>query len=211
MEFPITRSIPSRGHCVLATHYPTAPTYSWMTLLLEIALVLSVMGAHLSLQCGTQCRRRGALNCPGKRNQNTGLSVWVEGSCQPLPWGQRIFQQVSPIQVSSGPYPSLFTHREKSEKRSGPSIWTSTYSGGQEENGAHKEPEKQLGPREPQRPKTLAQNADQLHASSQLVGPTSTVWTLISALSFSAFSSSSTFKRAIIGLLYFLGCISNPA
>lgn len=46
------------------------------------------------------------------------------------------------------PYPSRspqvpVTHREKREKRSGPGIWTSICPRGQEENGAHKEPEKQ--------------------------------------------------------------------
>lgn len=66
------------------------------------------MGAHLSLQCGTQCRRRGALNCPGKRNQNTGLSVWWKAAASPFPGAREYFSRSPlskspqvPIQVSS--------------------------------------------------------------------------------------------------------------
>ena len=44
-----------------------------------------------------------------------------------------------------------------------------------------------------------------------IVAHTSTESILISAFVFSAFSSSSTFSSAILGLVYFFGCISNPA
>lgn len=178
---------------------------TWVSLLFaETALVRSMKGAHQSLES----KRGGAQSCPNQRNQNTGLTRQLE----PLTAPSLGREENTSADL---PYPNLLRSRSlreiiQREKKCGLSIQISIFRGTGGKRDLQK-PEKQSWTQDSQKTQGFRPESCPFPHHCQLLRPTSTVWTLISALSFSAFSSSSTFKRAIFGLWYFLGCISNPA